>query len=112
MKKLSFIITFMMVVLALNAQTSRVPVKTADLPKAITDHVAKNYTGFMIKEATMVTENKMVSYDVMIHKGSTMETLVFDKEGKYLRTLPQPTATTTTPAKKPEDKSASPHKMK
>jgi len=102
----------MMVVLALNAQSTKVTVKKDDLPKAITEHISRDYSGYMIKEATRVTENNMITYDVMIHKGSSMETLVFDKEGKFLRTMPQPTATTNMPAKKPEDKSASPHKMK
>ncbi len=95
----------MMVVLALNAQTSKVTVKTADLPKAITDHIAKNYSGYMIKEATKVTENSMISYDVMIHKGSMMETLVYDKDGKFMKTMPQPTASTMHQASKPKEKS-------
>ena len=112
MKKLSFIITFMMVVLALNAQTSKVPVKTEDLPKAITTHIATNYPGCMIKDATKVTDNEMVSYDVMIHKGSMMETLVYDKDGKYLRTMPQTTASTTTSTKQHGEKSADKHGMK
>jgi predicted transcriptional regulator len=94
MKKLLFIMTFIMAVLVANAQISKVPVKSADLPKAITDNIAKNYSGFTVKEATKVTENKVVTYDVMISKGTTSETLVYDKDGKFLRKMPPPAAPT------------------
>ena len=82
---------FMVAVLAVNAQITHTPVKVADLPKAITDNIAKNYAGFTIKEATKVTENNVVSYDVMINKGTMSETLVYDKDGKFLRKM-TPTA--------------------
>jgi hypothetical protein len=101
MKKLLFIMTLFMAVLVANAQITKVQVKASDLPKAITDNIAKNYTGYTIKEATKVTENKVVTYDVMIHKGTAMETLVYDKDGKFLRKMPQPAAPATpAPAKK------------
>jgi hypothetical protein len=90
MKKLAFIMTFLMAVLVVNAQITHVPVKVADLPKAIIDNVAKNYTGFTIKEATKVTENSVVSYNVKVNKGTTTETLVYDKDGKFLRQMPPP----------------------
>jgi hypothetical protein len=96
MKKLSFIMALMLVVMVLNAQISKVTVKVADLPKAITENVAKNYVGFSIKEATKVTENNIVTYDVKITKGATSETLVYDKDGKFLRKMTPPPA----PAKK------------
>jgi len=82
--------TFLMAVLVVNAQITHVPVKVADLPKAIIDNVAKNYTGFTIKEATKVTENSVVSYNVKVNKGTTTETLVYDKDGKFLRQMPPP----------------------
>ncbi len=87
--------TFVMAVLVANAQITKAPVKTADLPKAITENVAKNYVGFTVKEATKVTENKVVTYDVVITKGTTTETLVYDKDGKFLRKMTAPA-----PAKK------------
>jgi hypothetical protein len=98
MKKLLFIMTFIMAVLVANAQITKVQVKASDLSKAITDNIAKNYAGFTIKEATKVTENKVVTYDVVINKGTTSETLVYDKDGKFLRKMPPPT--TPAPAKK------------
>ena len=45
--------------LVVNAQ--RTPVKVADLQKAITDNIAKDYVGFTIKEATKVVENNVVN---------------------------------------------------
>ena len=87
-----------MAVLVANAQITKVQVKASDLPKAITDNIAKNYAGFTIKEATKVTENKVVTYDVMITKGTTSETLVYDKDGKFLRKVTPPA--TPAPAKK------------
>ena len=106
MKRLSFIMALMLVVVALNAQITKVAVKVSDLPKAITENVAKNYTGFTIKDATKVTENNVVSYDVMINKGTTSETLVYDKDGKFLRKM-TPTAQA---SPKPQDKPAAPAK--
>jgi hypothetical protein len=101
MKKLLFIMTFMVALVAVNAQVTHTPVKVADLPKAITDNVTKNYVGFTIKDATKVTENNVITYDVKITKGTTNETLVFDKDGKFLRKMPQPAASSTgTPPKK------------
>ena len=84
--------TFIMAVLVANAQITKVQVKPADLSKAITDNIAKNYAGYTIKEATKVTENKVVTYDVLITKGTTSETLVYDKDGKFLRKMTPPAA--------------------
>lgn len=96
----------MLVVVALNAQITKVAVKVSDLPKAIAENVARNYTGFTIRDATKVTENNIVSYDVMINKGATSETLVYDMNGKFLRKM-TPTAQATS---KPQDKPATPAK--
>jgi hypothetical protein len=92
MKKFLLLMTFIMAVLVANAQITKVQVKPSDLSKAITDNIAKNYAGYIIKEATKVTENKVVTYDVLIAKGTASETLVYDKEGKFLRKMTSPTA--------------------
>jgi hypothetical protein len=94
MKKLLLLMTFIMAVLVANAQITKVQVKPSDLSKAITDNIAKNYVGYTIKEATKVTENKVVTYDVLIAKGTSSETLVYDKDGKFLRKMAPPTAAT------------------
>lgn len=83
MKKLIFVMVLMMSALIVNAQ--RTPVKVADLQKSITDNITKDYAGFTIKEATKVVENNVVTYDVVVAKGTTQETLCYDNAGKFLK---------------------------
>jgi hypothetical protein len=85
MKKLLFVMVLVMGALVVNAQ--RTPVKVADLQKSITDNVAKDYAGFTIKEATKVVENNVVTFDVVIAKGTMQETLCYDNAGKFLKKL-------------------------
>jgi hypothetical protein len=103
MKKVLFVMVLMMAVVAVNAQTTKTtttkaktthtPVQVADLPKAITDNVAKDYVGFTIKEASSATKNDVLTYQVVITKGKTTETLVYDKDGKFLKKLAPSTST-------------------
>jgi hypothetical protein len=78
--------------LALNAQ--RTPVKVADLQKSITDNITKDYVGFTIKEATKVVENNVTTFDVVIVKGTTQETLCYDNAGKFLKKMGEKTGMT------------------
>ena len=75
----------MMGALVVNAQ--RTPVSVIELQKAITDNVVKDYVGFTIKEATKVAESNIVSYEVIVAKGTTQETLLYDKDGKFLKKM-------------------------
>jgi len=89
-----------MAVLAVNAQTTkttgtkekgvRTAVMVADLQKPITDNIAKDYVGYTIKEAASVTADSIVTYHVVIVKGTTTETLIFDKAGVFVKKLPSP----------------------
>jgi hypothetical protein len=98
MKKVFFVLVLIMAVLVVNAQTTKTtvtkekPVRTAvmvaDLQKAITDNIAKDYVGYTIKEATSVTENNIVTFEVVIVKETTTETLVYDKDGVFIKKLP------------------------
>lgn len=98
MKKVVFVLVLMMAVLVVNAQTTkpanvkvkplRTVVLVADLQKSITDNIAKDYVGFTIKEAACITANNVVTYEVVITKGTTTETLLYDKDGKFLKKLP------------------------
>ena len=103
MKKLLFIVALMMGALVVNAQ--RTPVKVVELQKAIIDNVAKDYVGFTIKEATQVVENNVVTFEVVITKGTTQETLLYDKDGKFLKKLTVK-AGTVKPVAKPVTKPA------
>jgi hypothetical protein len=99
MKKLLFVIVLVMGALVINAQ--RTPVKVADLQKTIIDNVAKDYVGFTIKDATKVIENNVASYEVVVAKGTTQETLLYDKDGKFLKKVTVKAGTATSMAKKP-----------
>src|SRR5664280_1078514 len=100
MKKVLLVLVLVMAVLAVNAQVTkptvtkekpvRAAVLVADLQKTITDNIAKDYVGYTIKEATSVTANSIVTYHVVIVKGTTTETLVFDKAGVFVKKLPSP----------------------
>ena len=103
MKKVLSVLVIMMSVLVVSAQTTKTssttktkPVKTtikvADLQKSITDNIAKDYPGFTIKEASSVTANNTTTYDVVVTKGTTKETLVYDSNGAFVKKLPQATA--------------------
>jgi len=104
MKKLLFVMVLMMSALVINAQ--RTPVKVADLQKTITDNITKDYAGFIIKEATKVVENNVVTYDVVITKGTSQETLCYDNAGKFLKKM-DAKAGTVKPGPKPTTKPAS-----
>ena len=98
MKKVLIVIVLFMAVLAINAQATkttgtkekgvRTTVMVADLQKPITDAIAKDYVGYTIKEATTVTENNIVTFEVVVVKGTATEVLVFDKEGIFVKKLP------------------------
>ena len=98
MKKVLIVIVLFMAVLAVNAQVTkttdtkekgvRTPVMIADLQQPITDNIAKDYVGYTIKEATSVTKNNVVTYHVVIVKDATTLTLVYDKDGVFVKKLP------------------------
>jgi len=101
MKKVIVVLVLVMAVLAVNAQvpvtttTKEVPVRTtilvADLQKAITDNIAKDYVGYTIKEATKVTTKDIVTYEVVVVKETVTETLEYDNDGKFVKKiLPTP----------------------
>lgn len=71
-----------------NPQRVNVPVE--ELPKAITDNVAKEHSGFTVKEAkwdwstTLVPDNIFV-YEVVITNGTKDQILLYNKDGKFLK---------------------------
>jgi mannitol-specific phosphotransferase system IIBC component len=72
-----------------NEKSIRTAVKVTELQKSITDNIAKDYAGYTIKGATSVTLNNNVTYEVVIVKGTATETLVYDKDGMFVKKLPQ-----------------------
>jgi hypothetical protein len=97
MKKVLLVMVLVMSVLAVNAQTAKTTatnpksthttIKVADLQKNITDNIAKDYAGFTIKQATSVTGKTGVVYHVVVAKGTATETLVYDKDGMFVKKL-------------------------
>jgi len=100
MKKVLFVLVLLMAVVVVSAQTTkptvtkekplRTAVQVADLQKPITDNIAKDFVGYTVKEATSVTANSIVTYEVVIVKGTATETLVYDKNGVFVKKLPPP----------------------
>jgi len=97
MKKVFFVLMLIMAVVVVNGQETKTtvvketPVRTSimvsDLQKAITDNIAKDFVGYTIKEATKVVKGDIVKYEVVVVKGTTTETLVYDKDGKFVKKL-------------------------
>ena len=98
MKKLFFVMVLLMGALVANAQ--RTPLKVVDLQKSITDNITKDYVGFTIKDAYKVVDKDVVTFDVVVVKGTTQETLCYDSKGKFLKKM-EAKAGTAKPGPKP-----------
>jgi hypothetical protein len=86
MKRLFAILMMVAIVVAVNAQQpQRMPVKVADLPKAISEYIAKDFAGFTMKDATKIVTNNVATYEVAVIKGTAEETLLFYKDGKFMK---------------------------
>jgi len=86
MKKLFLMLVFVIGFAALIAQ-QRTSVNVSDLPKAITDYITKDYSGFTISKASKVDENNVVTYETVITKGSLRDVLSFDSSGNFLKKI-------------------------
>ncbi|MDP4223042.1 MAG: hypothetical protein Q8868_07000 [Bacteroidota bacterium] len=104
MKKLLTVLILVMAGLAVNAQ--RTPVKVTDLSKAITDNVAKDWAGFTIKDATKVVANNVTTFEVVVVKGTSQETLCYDNMGKFIKKIGTSEGQVTKPAAAPAPKKA------
>lgn len=98
MKKIALILCLFMAVIVVNAQSTPTPLNNSkavrtemmvsDLLKPITDNIAKDFAGYTIKDATSVMENSIITYEVVVFKGTVNETLVYDKNGLFLSKIP------------------------
>jgi hypothetical protein len=96
MKKSLLFLVLLMSAVIINAQT-KTAVKTADLPKTVTESITKEYAGYTVKDAVKVVTNNVPTYEVVIVKGTASETLLYDKDWKFVKKL---TVKTATPEKK------------
>ena len=91
MKKVVFILAMVMVVSAINAQT-RTSIKLSDLPKAITENISTAHQGWIAQEAFKIDTKNVLTYEVVVKKASSEMNFIYDKDGKYLKMEPRPTA--------------------
>jgi hypothetical protein len=84
MKKAALFLVLAFMFGMINAQT-KVEIKPKDLSKVITDNIAKDYVGFTIDKAYKVTKDKVVSYEVIVMKGSEHQKLLYDAAGKFTK---------------------------
>lgn len=75
---------FAFAVLFVNAQT-RTEIKVADLNKAITENVAKDHAGFVIKDAYKCENKGVATFELRVAKGNEESMLVYDKDGKFIK---------------------------
>ena len=96
MKKLIFIFAILLSAVVMNAQvqsptakntSTPISIKISDIPKAITDNIAKSYAGYAIKEAFTITQEGMKDYKIIINKGTINETLLYDANGKFIKKM-------------------------
>lgn len=88
---------------------TKTEMKPADLPKPITDYVAKNVKSFTIDKAFKVDSKGVITYDLLLKNGNDKVVFIFDKDGKFVERAargekagakPQPATPTTTQPKK------------
>jgi hypothetical protein len=88
MKKMKKAALFMIIALTIsvfaNAQT-RVEVKSADLPKAITENLTKDFNGFAVHKAFKVTANNQSTFELIVVKGTDKEKLEYSSAGAFVK---------------------------
>jgi hypothetical protein len=85
MKKTAlFMIIALTISVFANAQT-RVEIKSADLPKAITENIAKDFNGFTLVKAFKVTANNQSAFELIVVKGTDREKLEYSSAGAFVK---------------------------
>jgi hypothetical protein len=84
MKKAVLTIMVALFATMLFAQT-KTELKASELPKSITEYLAKNVSAMTFFKAFKVDSKGVITYDVIMAKGSDKRMLVFDKDGKFLK---------------------------
>lgn len=111
MKKVALMMVAVLFTVFAFAQT-KTELKPADLSKPAADYIAKNFAGYTIDKVFKCDNKGAVTCDVLIAKGTEKHTLVFDKDGKFLKkeavkdetkSAAKPTATPVKEEKKKEE---------
>ncbi len=85
MKKLFIIVVMAFAVVSANAQRTHITV--GDLPGSIIDNVSSYHSGFTVKDATRILTDNVITYEVVIARGNTQETLLYDQLGKFVKKI-------------------------
>jgi hypothetical protein len=88
MKKSILIMVLAVAMVAIVNAQSRVEIKSSDLPKAITENITKDFSGFAVQTAYKVTANNVMSYEVVVAKGMDKEKLEYNSTGAFLKKEP------------------------
>jgi hypothetical protein len=84
MKRIVVIIVLIMMTMLVNAQ--RTAVKVSALPEPLPKFLNTHYPGYTTEKATKVIDkNNQVTYETVITKGTARETLIFDRNGTFLK---------------------------
>jgi len=84
MKKLLLILFIGILAPVLFGQT-KTEMKPADLPKPVTDFIAKNVKTYTIDKAFKVDSKGVITYDVLLANGASKMVFIFDKDGKFVK---------------------------
>jgi hypothetical protein len=84
MKKIFVTLTVALIATFTFAQTKTI-VKSADLPKKVTDYIAQNMKGFTIDKAYKMENKGETSYAVIVMKGTEKHKMHFDKDGNFIK---------------------------
>lgn len=68
-------------------------IKTATLPKAVTDYCTKNFAGYKLSEAAKITDaSGKVMYEAEMEKGKEHFDAIFDDKGNFIKKSDSSTA--------------------
>ncbi len=84
MKKLLLILFIGILAPVIFGQT-KTELKPADLPKSVTDFIAKNVKTYTIDKAFKVDSKGVITYDVLLVYGADKIVFIFDKDGKFVK---------------------------
>jgi hypothetical protein len=84
MKKVTLTLIAALFATLIFAQT-KTELKSSELPKTITDYLATNVKAYTIYKSFKVDSKGVITYDVIMTKGSDKRMMVFDKDGKFIK---------------------------
>src|ERR1035437_1775156 len=97
MKKTLLFLLLLTTALVVNSQTSivlpdqhdRTPINIDNLKEPITDFIIKHYAGFIIKQATRIVKNNIITYEIILVQWTTTDTLIYDQNYNLVREIVQ-----------------------